>query len=157
MVTHVNHQGQKKTYESQYKGVVHYITENYFESEDDKLRQWAEEFMHQKTCEVCCGARLKKESLHFKIAEKNIAELSTLNIDVLKAWFDQVDDKLSERQATIATELIKEIKSRLDFLVGVGLGYLTLNSPARTLSGGEAQRIKLATELSKKGKLRDKS
>jgi excinuclease ABC subunit A len=125
MVSHINHQGQKKSYESQYKGVVHYITENYFESEDDKLRQWAEEFMHQKPCETCHGARLKQESLHFIIAENNIAQLSNMNIDVLTNWFHAVHDKLTERQTTIATELIKEIKSRLDFLVGVGLGYLT--------------------------------
>ena len=150
MVSHVNHQGQKKSYESQYKGVVHYITENYFESEDDKLRQWAEEFMHQKPCDTCHGERLKQESLHFIIAEKNIAQLSTMNIDVLRDWFHAVDNKLTERQIIIATELIKEIKSRLDFLVGVGLGYLTLNSPARTLSGGEAQRIRLATQIGSK-------
>ncbi len=150
MVSHINHQGQKKSYESQYKGVVHYITENYFESEDDKLRQWAEEFMHQKPCEACHGARLKPESLHFIIAEKNIAQLSNMNIDVLRNWFYAVHNELTERQVIIATELIKEIKSRLDFLVGVGLGYLTLNSPARTLSGGEAQRIRLATQIGSK-------
>jgi len=150
MVSHINHQGQKKSYESQYKGVVHYITENYFESEDDKLRQWAEEFMHQKPCEACHGARLKQESLHFIIAEKNISQLSNMNIDVLRNWFHAVHNELTERQVIIATELIKEIKSRLDFLVGVGLGYLTLNSPARTLSGGEAQRIRLATQIGSK-------
>jgi len=150
MVSHINHQGQKKSYESQYKGVVHYITENYFESEDDKLRQWAEEFMHQKPCEACHGARLKPESLHFIIAEKNISQLSNMNIDVLRNWFHAVHNELTERQVIIATELIKEIKSRLDFLVGVGLGYLTLNSPARTLSGGEAQRIRLATQIGSK-------
>ncbi len=150
MVSHINHQGQKKSYESQYKGVVHYITENYFESEDDKLRQWAEEFMHQKPCEACHGDRLKQESLHFIIAEKNISQLSNMNIDVLRNWFHAVHNELTERQVIIATELIKEIKSRLDFLVGVGLGYLTLNSPARTLSGGEAQRIRLATQIGSK-------
>ena len=150
MVSHINHQGQKKSYESQYKGVVHYITENYFESEDDKLRQWAEEFMHQKPCEACHGDRLKQESLHFIIAEKNISQLSNMNIDVLRNWFHAVHNELTERQVIIATELIKEIKSRLDFLVGVGLGYLTLNIPARTLSGGEAQRIRLATQIGSK-------
>ncbi|GDX49828.1 UvrABC system protein A [Bacteroidota bacterium] len=150
VVSHINHQGQKKSYESQYKGVVHYITENYFESEDDKLRQWAEEFMHQKPCEACHGARLKQESLHFIIAEKNISQLSNMNIDVLRNWFHAVHNELTERQVIIATELIKEIKSRLDFLVGVGLGYLTLNSTARTLSGGEAQRIRLATQIGSK-------
>lgn len=150
MVSHINHQGQKKSYESQYKGVVHYITENYFESEDDKLRQWAEEFMHQKPCEACHGDRLKQESLHFIISEKNISQLSNMNIDVLRNWFHAVHNELTERQVIIATELIKEIKSRLDFLVGVGLGYLTLNSPARTLSGGEAQRIRLATQIGSK-------
>ncbi len=149
-VVHTNAQGVKKTYESHYKGVVHFITENYFESEDDKLRQWAEEFMHQKPCDVCNGARLKKESLHFKIVGRNIAELGSMNIGVLKDWFETIAGHLSERQAIIATELIKEINKRLQFLVGVGLSYLTLNSSARTLSGGEAQRIRLATQIGSK-------
>lgn len=149
-VVHTNAQGVKKTYESKYKGVVHFITENYFESEDDKLRQWAEEFMHQKPCDVCNGARLKKESLHFKIGGRNIAELGSMNIGVLKDWFEYITAHLSERQTVIATELIKEINNRLQFLVGVGLSYLTLNSSARTLSGGEAQRIRLATQIGSK-------
>lgn len=150
VVSHVNHQGQKKNYESTYKGVVHYIQENYFESEDDKLRQWAEEFMHQQSCTQCEGARLKKESLHFRIAGKNIAELSLMNIGDLRDWIQSVDADLSDRQRLIGAELMKEIGSRLDFLCGVGLGYLSLNSPARTLSGGEAQRIRLATQIGSK-------
>ncbi len=149
-VSHVNHQGQKKNYESQYKGVVHYIQENYFEADDDKLRQWAEEFMHQQVCSECGGARLKKEALHFKIGGKNIAELSNMNLGDLNQWFLDVDSLLTDRQRIIGTELMKEIRSRLNFLSGVGLNYLSLNSPARTLSGGEAQRIRLATQIGSK-------
>ncbi len=149
-VEHTDSNGKKTKYNTNYKGVIHYISENYFESEDDKLRQWAEEFMHQQTCPECNGARLKKESLSYRFADKNISELATMNIDVLEKWFGTCEKKLSGRQKTIAAELLKEIGARLSFLNGVGLGYLTLNSPARTLSGGEAQRIRLATQIGSK-------
>lgn len=142
--------GKKHSYNSQWKGVVHYINENYFESDDDKMRQWAEEFMHAKTCPVCEGSRLKKQARFFRIAGKNISELAAMNLDKLEEWLATVDSEMSDRQRTIATELMKEIKSRVGFLTGVGLGYLSLNSPARTLSGGEAQRIRLATQIGSK-------
>ena len=149
-VESIDSNGKKTKYNTTYKGVIHYISENYFESEDDKLRQWAEEFMHQQPCPECHGARLKKESLAYKFADKNISELANLNIDVLGEWFEKCEKKLNAKQKIIATELLKEIRQRLSFLNGVGLGYLTLNSPARTLSGGEAQRIRLATQIGSK-------
>lgn len=149
-VEYTDSSGKKVKYNTHYKGVLKYISENYFESEDDKMRQWAEEFMHQQVCPECGGSRLRKEANWFKIDHKNISELSTMNIDDLYAWLDGVEDRLSERQQIISTELLKEIRSRVSFLTGVGLGYLSLNSPARTLSGGEAQRIRLATQIGSK-------
>lgn len=149
-VEYTDSNGKKVKYNTNYKGVIKYISENFYESDDDKMRQWAEEFMHQQVCPECNGSRLKKEAQWFRIAEKNIADLATMNIDDLFGWFEVLEPKLSERQQIIASELLKEIKSRLSFLTGVGLGYLTLNSPARTLSGGEAQRIRLATQIGSK-------
>lgn len=100
-----------------------------------------------KTCPLCEGARLKKESLHFKVAEKNIYELSSMDISKLSNWFEDIEEKLSERQNVIAKEILKEIRSRIGFLLDVGLVYLTLDRTAKTLSGGEAQRIRLATQI----------
>ena len=149
-VEYTDSAGKKVKYNTHYKGVLKYISENYFESEDDKMRQWAEEFMHQQVCPECGGSRLRKEANWFKIDAKNISELATMNIDDLYTWLDGVENRLTERQLIISTELLKEIRSRVSFLTGVGLGYLSLNSPARTLSGGEAQRIRLATQIGSK-------
>jgi excinuclease ABC subunit A len=149
-VEYTDSAGKKVKYNTHYKGVLKYISENYFESEDEKMRQWAEEFMHQQVCPECGGSRLRKEANWFKIDAKNISELATMNIDDLYAWLDGVENRLTERQLIISTELLKEIRSRVSFLTGVGLGYLSLNSPARTLSGGEAQRIRLATQIGSK-------
>src|SRR5690606_24839222 len=106
-----------------------------------------EDFRAQRVCPACQGARLKKESLHFKIAGKNIHELASMDISTLAAWFSDVEQRLDERQQVIAKEILKEIRSRLGFLLDVGLNYLTLDRTARTLSGGEAQRIRLATQI----------
>lgn len=106
-----------------------------------------ENFRKLKTCPVCNGARLKKESLHFKIDGKNIFELAEMDIATVKTWYAGLEDRLSERQNTIAKEILKEIRSRLGFLSDVGLNYLSLDRTARTLSGGEAQRIRLATQI----------
>ncbi|HKG05934.1 MAG TPA: excinuclease ABC subunit UvrA [Pedobacter sp.] len=106
-----------------------------------------EAFRKLKTCPVCNGARLKKESLHFKIDGKNIFELAEMDINSLKAWYVDLESRLSERQNTIAKEILKEIRARLGFLSDVGLNYLSLDRTARTLSGGEAQRIRLATQI----------
>ncbi len=145
--------GQKwggHTYESTYKGVLKIVADSYFESEDDKMREWAEEFVHQVTCPTCNGDRLKTESRNYFIDGKSIADLSRMNIESLEKWLTGVDERLTERQKTIASELLKEIKNRVSFLSGVGLGYLSLHSPAKTLSGGEAQRIRLATQIGSK-------
>jgi excinuclease ABC subunit A len=106
-----------------------------------------EAFRKLKTCPVCNGARLKKESLHFKVDGKNIFELADMDINTLKQWFEHLESRLTERQNTIAREILKEIRARLGFLTDVGLNYLTLDRTARTLSGGEAQRIRLATQI----------
>lgn len=106
-----------------------------------------ETFRKLKTCPVCEGARLKKESLHFKVDGKNIFELAEMDINSLKGWFADVDTRLTERQNVIAKEILKEIRIRLGFLSDVGLNYLSLDRTARTLSGGEAQRIRLATQI----------
>jgi excinuclease ABC subunit A len=129
------------------EGVVNMLNRWYNDTTSEKIRQWAEEFMMVDTCPECNGARLKKESLHFKIAEKNISELAELDLTDLYNWMNTVEKDLSERQQAIAKEILKEIRLRVGFLLHVGLDYLTLNRPARTLSGGEAQRIRLATQI----------
>ena len=149
-IEYTGNDGKKHKYQSQWKGVVHYINENFFESDDDKLRQWAEEFMHTQSCPVCGGSRLKKQSLFFKFGEKNISEVASMNLGDLANWINNIESKISDRQKIIAAELLKEISARVGFLNAVGLDYLSLNSPARTLSGGEAQRIRLATQIGSK-------
>jgi excinuclease ABC subunit A len=117
------------------------------DSDSDKIQEWLKDFMLIKTCPECNGQRLKKESLHFLIDGKNIAELSQMDIADLAAWFENLEERLSDRQNLIAVEILKEIKKRIGFLYGIGLDYLTLNRALRTLSGGEAQRIRLATQI----------
>jgi excinuclease ABC subunit A len=113
----------------------------------DSIREWAEDFMEVRPCEACEGTRLKKESRWFKVNGQNIAELSQLNLDNLAAWFDGIELMLDNKQKAIAKDVLKEIRERLQFLLNVGLGYLTLNRGTRTLSGGESQRIRLATQI----------
>src|SRR5690554_5082726 len=103
--------------------------------------------MDEMDCLKCKGDRLRNESLYFKISEKNIAELSKMDLEQLSQWFNELPNNLSEKQRTIATEIIKEITTRLSFLLDVGLNYLTLNRSSKSLSGGEAQRIRLATQI----------
>ncbi len=140
--------GYTQNYNSTWEGLVPFITRHYHEKSSDSVVRWAEEFMTIEPCPECKGARLKKESLHYKIGDKNIADLASMEIIALGKWFDEeVDKHLDKKQTIIAAEILKEIRSRIKFLVGVGIDYLTLNSPARTLSGGEAQRIRLATQI----------
>jgi excinuclease ABC subunit A len=113
----------------------------------EHMREWVEQFMELKPCPTCHGERLKKESLWFKVDEKNIAELSNMNLDKLMRWFSGIENRLSEKQNTIAKDILKEIRERVQFLLDVGLTYLSLNRPSRTLSGGESQRIRLATQI----------
>lgn len=116
-------------------------------SSTETMREWTEKYMELKRCPSCEGARLRKESLWFKIDEKNIAELSNLNLDKLQVWFTDIEPRLNNKQNVIAKDILKEIRERLQFLLDVGLTYLTLNRPSRTLSGGESQRIRLATQI----------
>ncbi|GDX43861.1 UvrABC system protein A [Bacteroidota bacterium] len=130
-----------------FEGVASMILRWFTESSSDGIREWAERFMMLKTCTACDGARLKKESLFFKVDGKNIAALSSLNLQVLYNWFDQIEKRLSGKQQLIAKDILKEIRDRLGFLLNVGLGYLSLDRSTRTLSGGESQRIRLATQI----------
>jgi len=134
-----------REYRVEFEGIFKMLEEFSGKSSDEAPS--LDDFRTKVTCPTCEGARLKKESLHFMIADKNIHELSTLDISALKEWFDQVESKLDERQLVIATEILKEIRARLGFLLDVGLNYLTLDRTAKTLSGGEAQRIRLATQI----------
>ena len=128
-------------------GLVALLEHYYRASSSEKIRTWAEGFMTATSCPNCGGTRLKKASLAFRIAEKNIAELTRMDIQTLQNWIGTLPKFLSARQNTVAKELLKEIQSRLGFLLDVGLDYLTLNRPARSLSGGESQRIQLATQI----------
>jgi excinuclease ABC subunit A len=131
---------------TRFEGIVAFLRKMK-EDESESMRSWLEAFMIVRDCPECGGARLKKESLHFKIAGKNIAELAMLDIRSLSNWFSNLEERLNEKQRIIATEVLKEIRKRIGFLLDVGLDYLQLNRPLRTLSGGEAQRIRLATQI----------
>jgi excinuclease ABC subunit A len=134
-------------YNLAYEGLNNMLERWYKESTSEKIRRWAEEFMTIDTCPTCDGKRLKTESLHFKVGERNIGDLAELDVAELHHWMEGVEEHLSEREQAIAKDILKEIRFRLGFLLHVGLDYLSLNRPARTLSGGEAQRIRLATQI----------
>src|SRR5450432_3548750 len=132
---------------TEYEGLIPMLKRWFGASSTDSLRLWVEKYMELKTCDTCGGARLRKESLWFRIDSKNISELSSLNLDKLANWFVDIEKRLDNKQNTIAKDVLKEIRERLQFLLDVGLTYLTLNRPTRTLSGGESQRIRLATQI----------
>ena len=134
------------SWHTKFEGISNFL-EKQKESNIDKIQKWIQEFTVIQTCPDCGGARLKKESLHFKIDKKNISELAAMDVVELTEWFESLEDRLSERQNRIASEILKEIRKRLKFLLDVGLDYLNLNRPLRSLSGGEAQRIRLATQI----------
>ena len=139
--------GITRNYEIDFEGITAFIENQYKLSESTSIKRWAKGFMDEVTCGTCEGNRLKKESLHFKIDNKNISDLAKLDINELAEWFQNLDPKLSERQVIIATEILKEIKTRIQFLLDVGLDYLALDRTSKSLSGGEAQRIRLATQI----------
>src|SRR5258706_5781183 len=130
-----------------YEGIVNMLKRWFNNGYSEGLREWAEGYMRLKPCESCGGARLKKESLWFKVAGRNIADLSNMNLDNLAAWLDGIELRISNKQNAIAKDVLKEIGERLQFLLNVGLTYLSLNRPSKTLSGGESQRIRLATQI----------
>ena len=134
-------------YAAEYEGIINALKRWFSGGTTDSLREWVEKFMELRTCETCGGARLRKESLWFRVGEKNIAELSAMNLNRLVDWFGGVEKKLNNKQNIIAKDILKEIRERLQFLSDVGLTYLTLNRSSRTLSGGESQRIRLATQI----------
>jgi excinuclease ABC subunit A len=143
----VNWGGDEWTYNLAAEGLVNMLKRTYTESTSEKTRQWAEDFMSVGPCQECNGTRLKKESLWFKIGAFNIAELGEMDLNALFQALNDAEQQMSERQLVIAKEVLKEIKFRLHFLLQVGLNYLALNRSARTLSGGESQRIRLATQI----------
>jgi excinuclease ABC subunit A len=130
-----------------YEGIVKYILNQKSDNLSKTAQKWADQFHKSMTCPDCNGQRLQKEPLHFKIDGKNISELTQLDISELSNFFDNIEERLSKRQLQIATEVVKELRTRLQFLVDVGLTYLSLDRSAGTLSGGESQRIRLATQI----------
>ena len=138
----------KTYYTTEYEGIVNMVKRWFSASTTSEgLRVWVEKYMQLKTCLTCEGKRLRKESLWFKIDDTDISEVSNLNLDKLMSWFDDLESRLNKRQNIIAKDILKEIKERLQFLLDVGLTYLTMNRPSRSLSGGESQRIRLATQI----------
>ena len=129
-----------------FEGIINFL-QKYQEGSSDKIQEWVAEFTISKTCPECQGYRLKKEALHFKLDGTHIGELAMLDIQGLASWFDGLESRLSEKQQRIGAEVLKEIRKRIGFLLDIGLDYLSLNRPLRTLSGGEAQRIRLATQI----------
>lgn len=139
--------GITRNYKIDFEGVVHFIQNTFDASETTSLKRWAKQYMDKIICPECQGSRLLKESMYFKVNDKNIAQLAQMDIIELSAWFEDLENHLSDTQLKIASEIIKEVKTRLQFLIDVGLTYLALDRSSKSLSGGEAQRIRLATQI----------
>jgi excinuclease ABC subunit A len=140
----------KQNYATSFEGIIPMVIRWFNDTSSEYVKQWAERFMVNSNCPTCDGARLRKESLWFKFDGRNIAEASALNLIELKLWLVGIEKRITKKQLAIASEIIKEIRERLDFLLEVGLDYLTLNRVSRSLSGGESQRIRLATQIGSK-------
>lgn len=130
-----------------FQGVINFITSQFNETMPASIQKWASSFMEKKTCPVCNGDRLKQESLCFKIEGKNVAELSRMDLRELSQWIKDLDSKLDNRKKAVAGEILREIDTRIRFLLDVGVGYLNLGRSSKSLSGGESQRIRLATQI----------
>lgn len=139
--------GVTRDYKIEFEGLANFIESQYKNAETTSLKRWAKEYMDKVSCDECQGSRLRQESLYFKINGNNIADLANKDIVDLATWFNELEPHLSDKQFKIAEEIIKEIKTRLQFLLDVGLEYLSLNRSSKSLSGGEAQRIRLATQI----------
>ena len=139
--------GVTRNYNIDFEGIIAFITNQHLNAESTSIKRWAKGFMDEVNCKDCDGKRLKKEALHFRVADKNISDLAQMDITELAYWFETVQKDLSEKQLIIASEILKEIRTRIQFLLDVGLDYLTLDRTSKSLSGGEAQRIRLATQI----------
>ncbi|MBS9773698.1 MAG: excinuclease ABC subunit UvrA [Tenacibaculum sp.] len=139
--------GINKDCEIDFEGINSFIENQYKNTDSSSIKRWAKDFMDDVVCTKCNGNRLKKESLYFKIDDKNISELAKMDINELRNWFKNIEKRLSKKQIEIASEILKEIRTRIQFLLDVGLDYLTLDRTSKSLSGGEAQRIRLATQI----------
>ncbi|WP_334058975.1 excinuclease ABC subunit UvrA [Polaribacter sp. P097] len=139
--------GVTRNYKIDFEGIISFIDNQYNNAESTSIKRWAKGFMDEVTCKTCEGKRLKKEALHFKITDKNISDLAQMDVTELAKLFENIEQSLSQKQNTIASEILKEIRTRIQFLLDVGLDYLTLDRTSKSLSGGEAQRIRLATQI----------
>ncbi|WP_432411044.1 excinuclease ABC subunit UvrA [Rasiella sp. SM2506] len=139
--------GITRNYKIEFEGVATFLQNTFEAGESKSLERWAKEYMDKVNCPECDGSRLRKESLYFKVNDKNIAELAHMDIIELAEWFKNIEKDLGETQLKIASEILKEVRARLDFLIDVGLTYLALDRSSKSLSGGEAQRIRLATQI----------
>ncbi len=139
--------GVTKEYKVNFEGVINFIGSQSRDAKSRSIQRWADDFMDNVECSSCKGARLKRESLHFKIAGQSISDVSTMSLVDFSNWVHSLEQKLGSKEWIIAEEIVKELKARAAFLLDVGLGYLNLNRSARSLSGGEAQRIRLATQI----------
>lgn len=139
--------GVTRNYKIDFEGIISFIENQYNNAESTSIKRWAKGFMDEVTCKTCDGKRLKKEALHFKITDRNISDLAQMDVTELAKLFKNIEQYLSEKQNTIASEILKEIRTRIQFLLDVGLDYLTLDRTSKSLSGGEAQRIRLATQI----------
>ena len=139
--------GITQTYYLQFEGIVKFIQQQYDESNSTSIKRWAKSFMVENACPDCRGNRLKQSSRHFKIKDKTIVDLANMDIEELYDWFSDIDKYLNKKQLTIAGELLKEIRNRIGFMMDVGLTYLSLFRSAKSLSGGESQRIRLASQI----------
>ena len=139
--------GVTRNYEIDFEGIIAFIENQYKNAESTSIKRWAKNFMDEVPCKTCEGKRLKKEALHFKFSEKSISDLVQMDIAELAQWFEHIEQDLSKKQLAIGSEILKEIRTRIQFLLDVGLDYLTLDRTSKSLSGGEAQRIRLATQI----------
>ncbi len=139
--------GITQNYHLKFDGIVRFVQHQYEANDSQKIKRWAKSFMTEKVCPVCEGNRLKKEARYFKIKGKSIVELARMDISELADWFSDIEKHLSEKQLKIAGEILKEIRERIGFMLAVGLDYLSLFRPAKSLSGGESQRIRLASQI----------
>ncbi len=142
--------GVTSTYNLNFSGIINFIITQSIDSSSKGIQKWASNFTNVITCPECLGGRLKKESLQFKIGGKNIAQLSALDLSELEQWITSINSFLDERRQIIASEIVKELLTRIKFLLSVGVDYLSLNRPSKSLSGGESQRIRLATQIGSK-------